>query len=170
LAPVELVLALPVWMLLAGAMVLVGHLGTWKVRGHLAVRESAMRGQWPKTTAGSQNPAEWRRSSAVMQVRATSAAGSTDPVAGHDVVRGPQIRVPGSAIAVSVHSETMESESRAIAGEAFLNEPPALWPRSGVRNRFAREFAILDGNAGQWSPRSGGELRCGVVWELPVLE
>ncbi|WP_145031256.1 hypothetical protein [Caulifigura coniformis] len=170
MAPVELVLALPIWMLLAAAMVIVGNLGAWKVRGHLAVREAAVRALWPRTTSGTSNPLEWRRSSALMQSRPTGPPGSNDLLAGHEVVRGPQIQAPGSAIVVGVDARAMESVSRAIAGEAFLNEPPALWPRSGVRNRFAREFAILDGNAGQWTFPVEGPLRCGVVWDLPVLE
>ena len=170
LAPVELVLALPVWMLLASAMVIVGNLGAWKIRGHLAVRESAARSQWPRTRAGEANSAEWSRSSSLMQVRPTSNPGTSDPLIGHSVIRGPQINAPGTGAAISVDGDVMKTRSDAVAGEAFLNEPPAVWPRSGARNRFAREFPILNGNAGQWSPSALGNLRCKRVWELPSLE
>ena len=170
LAPVELVLALPIWMLLASAMVIVGNLGAWKVRGHLAAREAAARGQWPRTRNAEANSAEWRRPSAIMQARPTWSAGPDDPLAGHSVIRGPQIDSPATAVTVDVSSQAMETRSEASAGEAFLNEPPAVWPRSGARNRFAREFPILNGNAGQWIPSVSETLRSQRVWNLPDLE
>jgi hypothetical protein len=170
LAPVELVLALPVWMLLASAMVIVGNLGAWKIRGHLAAREAAVRGQWPRTRGTDANSAEWRRPSAMMQVRPTSSPAVDDPLAGHAVIRGPQIDSLASGVGVAVNPQAMETRPEAAMGEAFLNEPPAVWRRSGVRNRFAREFAILNGNAGQWIPSASERLRCQRVWALPVLE
>jgi hypothetical protein len=170
LAPVELVLALPVWLLLASAMVIVGNLGTWKIRGHLAVREAAVRSQWPRTRAGEANSSEWSRSSAIMQVRPTSNPGATDPLSGHTVIRGPQISDPRTNVAISVNGDVMRTQSDAVASEAFLNEPPAVWPRSGVRNRFAREFPVLSGDFGQWGPANAGELRSPRVWSLPPLE
>jgi hypothetical protein len=170
LAPVELVLALPVWMLLASAMVIVGNLGAWKIRGHLAVREAAVRSQWPRTRGTEANSTEWNRRSSIMRVRPASNPGTTDPLSGHTVIRGPQIVAPGFSAVISVDGEVMKTQSEAVAGEAFLNEPPAVWSKSGVRNRFVRESPILNGNTGQWSPSASGTLRCQSLWDLPVLE
>jgi hypothetical protein len=170
LAPVELVLALPVWMLLASAMVIVGNLGAWKIRGHVAVREAAVRSQWPRTRGTEANSTEWNRRSSIMHVRPASNPGTTDPLSGHPVIRGPQIGAPGFSAVISVDGEVMKTQSEAVAGEAFLNEPPAVWSKSGIRSRFAREFPVLNGNTGQWSPSASGTLRCQSLWDLPVLE
>jgi len=170
LAPVELVLALPVWMLLASAMVIVANLGAWKVRGHLAAREAAARSVWPRTRAGETNVPEWSRPSAIMQVWPASSPAVTDPLGGHSVVRGPQIGEPGTEMTLAVDGSVMAPQSGAVAGEAFLNEPPAIWGRSGVRNRFAREYPLLDGNFGQWDASTSGGLRAPRVWMLPPIE
>ncbi len=169
LAPVELVLSLPVWMLLASAMVIVGNLGAWKIRGHLAVREAAVRQQWPRTRAGDANPGEWSRPSAAMQSTSASAIDQSDPLQAHAVIRGPQLVVP-AAVAIGVDGMVMSPDSVLAAGEAFLNEPPPLWPRSGIRSRFSRQFPVLNGNCGQWQPGPAGALRAPQVWELPPLE
>jgi hypothetical protein len=105
-----------------------------------------------------------------MQVRPTSSPGVDDPLAGHSVIRGPQVNSLVTGVVVDVNPQAMETRSEASAGEAFLNEPPAVWPRSGVRNRFAREFPILNGNAGQWVPSASEALRCQRAWALPVMQ
>ena len=170
LAPVELVLAIPIWMLLASAMVIVGNLGTWKIRGHLAVREGAARGLWPRTRMGDAQPGEWRRNSAGLRGLSASPIDLSDPLQLHVVVRGPQFVVPGGSLPLTVDSTLMESRSRAVAGEAFLNEPAPLWPRSGVRMRYAREYPILDGNCGIWAAGENGDLRAPRLWSLPPIQ
>ncbi len=170
LAPVELVLSLPIWLLLVSAMVIVGNLGAWKIRGHLAVREAAARSQWPRTRMGESNPTEWSRPSAGMQVLPRSEISNSDFLAGHTAVRGPQLTSPASTTALGVDSAIMQTTSSAIVGEAFLNEPPPLWPRSGVRSRYFREFPILDGNCGQWSTRQSGESRAPRLWNPFLVE
>jgi hypothetical protein len=170
LAPVELVLALPVWMLLASTMLLVGHLGVWKVRGHLAVREAAARSLWPRTRTADANSREWARPSSVMQVRPTLSPGTADPLSEHAVIRGPRIGVAGTGLEIAVDDGVMKTSSDAVAGEAFLNEPPPVWRKSGFRSRYAREYPILGGNAGQWAPAASGSLRCQRLWQLPVVQ
>ncbi|OAI57896.1 hypothetical protein AYO47_01555 [Planctomyces sp. SCGC AG-212-M04] len=157
-------------MLLASAMLIVGNLGAWKIRGHLAVREAAARAQWPRTRMADANSREWARSSSIMQARPAISPDTADPVSEHTVIRGPQISVPGTAVEIPVDGEVMKTQSDAVAGEAFLNEPVAVWRRSGIRNRFAREFPVLNGNAGQWVPSASGNLRCQRVWQLPVVQ
>jgi hypothetical protein len=170
LAPVELVLALPVWMLLASAMVIVGNLGAWKIRGHAAVREAAMRSQWPRTRTADVAPREWNRPSAGLQLIAGSPVSSADPLRDHAVIRGPQLSSPGSVVPIGVDAMVMEPRSQALAGEAFLNEPPPLWPRSRVRMRYHREFPIVDANCGAWLSGQSGQLRSSTIWNLPLVE
>jgi hypothetical protein len=170
LAPVELVLALPVWMLIASAMVIVGHLGAWKIRGHVAVREAASRAQWPRTREADGNSAEWTRPSSIMQSRPAATVEVSDPLTAHPVIRGPQLAVPGTGVGMRVDGSVMKPQSEAIAGEAFLNEPPPVWAKSGVRIGFGREFPVLDGNTGQWAPSGMGGLRSTRIWSLPTFE
>jgi hypothetical protein len=173
LAPVELVVSLPIWMLLASAMVIVGNLGAWKLRGHLAARESAARGLWPRNRAGEENPREWSRPSAGMRLQSAIGPQSTDPLMGHTAIRGPRLTDLSTPLALEVNATAMESLSTALSGEAWLNEPPPLWPRAGVRMMFYRDYPIIDGACGQWTDGHAdrfGDRRSSALWNLPEIQ
>jgi hypothetical protein len=171
LAPVELILALPVWMLLASSILLIGNLGAWRIRGHLAAREAAVRSRWPGTRAMEASlPAEWDRRSARATSASTPGGMAVDPLASHTVVRGPRFGLPGAAITLAVDETVMPTGSSALTGSASLDEPPPVWPASGVRMRIERTFPILSGECGQWHIGQQTDLRTIRLWSFPPAD
>jgi hypothetical protein len=153
LAPVELIFVIPVWLMLAALMILVGTTGAWKVRGHAAAREAAFRSLWPRTRSADRNSKEWFPSGARMSVqRAQTQVETTDRLADHAVIRGPVLIDPRSHGQIGVNASVMDPRSMAINGEAFMLRAAATWRRLGYQYRIDREFPILDGNAGQFVP------------------
>jgi hypothetical protein len=51
----------------------------------------------------------------------------------------------------------------------MLDEAPAVWARSGYRYRVEREFPILNGTAGQFTPFEGDLRRSTILWDLGGL-
>lgn len=170
LAPVELLLALPVWMMIAALMVLVGTTGVWRVRTQTIAREAAFRSVWPRTRSADPAPAEWFPPSATMQAGvALPAITNVDPLSTHTVVRGPQIMDPLSRQILRVDSSRMAPWSPVIRGSAALDHAAPVWRRLGYRYRMEREFPVVSGEAGQFvpvSPVSRDQRRAALLWNL----
>jgi hypothetical protein len=172
LAPVELVLALPIWLMIAALMLLVGTTAAWKIRGRIVAREAAFRALWPRTRASDPVPDEWFPPSATMSVSPTfPAISSDDPLSSHPVIRGPRLVDPRTRRELAVDGSVMEPNSDAISGSAGLNHPAEVWRRLGFHYRVDLAFPILDGDAGQWDPTAeanGDSRRSLRIWEVPM--
>jgi len=91
LAPLELVLWLPVLLFVAALMVNFGTMAAWRVRGEIVSRDAAWRVRWPRTGQGENRPLDkvWP-DPAVMRVEtAAGVDGLDDPSIQQPVVRGP---------------------------------------------------------------------------------
>lgn len=170
LAPVELVLALPIWMMIAALMVLVATTGTWRIRAQAASREAAFRSVWPRNRAQDGNPREWSVRSATMNSSvARPEVLIDDPLAGHAVIRGPDLVEPVLRTIVAVDPTVMPTSNSVIRGESSLNRGAAVWPKSGYRYRMTREFPVLSGEAGQFiaeSPNLHNRRRADQIWNI----
>jgi hypothetical protein len=171
LAPVELVLALPIWLMIAALMLLVGTQGAWKIRGRTVAREAAFRSLWPRTRSTDALPSEWFPASATMTVApAWPAVFADDPLSSHTVLRGPRIVDPRTRQSLGVDPTATDPWRTAIHGTAGLNHPAEVWRRLGFHYRVDLEFPILDGEAGQWDPATAlnkDPRRSLRVWDLP---
>jgi hypothetical protein len=171
LAPVELILALPIWMMLAALMVLMGTTGVWRLRTQVVAREAAFRAVWPRNPEDDNSPPqEWWAPSATMSTSAASPAVMTDdPFASHAVIRGPVLVEPLLRLDMAVDPAVMPTAISVIRGEASLNHHSAVWQRSGYRYQMSREFPVLSGEAGQFAADSldlRDRRRAGRIWEL----
>jgi hypothetical protein len=170
LAPVELVFALPVWMMLAALMVLVGTTGVWRLRAQVVAREAAFRAVWPRNRILDGHPQEWSPPSATMSSSPASPAVSTDdPLGSHVVVRGPALVEPISRLDMAVDPSEMPAASPVIRGEASLDHGASVWRRSGYRYQMSRQFPVLSGEAGQFTPDSldlRDRRRARRIWDL----
>jgi len=95
LAPLELVLSLPILLIVMSLMVLAGWMGMWKVRAQVHARQAAWRAISPRTGAGDPNPAGWPTPATMQVERGTPIlAGSPPGLSAYDahrVVRGPSL-------------------------------------------------------------------------------
>ena len=97
-AMLELVLALTPLLFIMALMILVGSLGSWRVRNHATARQAAFRSVWPRTTAGDGAPPEWpTRGAGLSTASMTVPLFSTDPFERHLAVRGPVYNPVGAA-------------------------------------------------------------------------
>ena len=59
LAPLELVLALPLLLMVMALMVGIGVAATWKVRAQVTARNAAWSHRWPRSGGANPRPVEW---------------------------------------------------------------------------------------------------------------
>jgi hypothetical protein len=155
LAPVELIFVLPVWMMIAALMVLVGTTGVWRLRTQAVSREAAFRAVWPRNRTADTRPREWSVPSATMNTSpASPAVVVDDPFASHTAIRGPVLIEPLTQASMTVDRMIMPTTSDVIRGQTSLDHEAAVWRRLGYRYRMSREFPVLSGDAGQFTPAS----------------
>ncbi|HVW01119.1 MAG TPA: TadE family protein, partial [Planctomycetaceae bacterium] len=99
LAPLELVLSLPVLLFTMALMINIGVVACWKVRAATAARQGIWRNRSGWNAGGDPNPPEWPAPATLGSTGAanlTSVAGPwNQPAIAHPFARGPVITAPG---------------------------------------------------------------------------
>jgi hypothetical protein len=93
LAPLELVLALPVLLMIMALMINFGVIAAWKVRSLTITREAAWGTRWPRTVGNNPRPDYWPRSAGVNASGPTNVPEIDDPRVNLPVARGPLPRI-----------------------------------------------------------------------------
>src|SRR5262245_13439660 len=88
LAPLELVLAIPILMFVLALSVIFGAVTCWKIRGEVAARDAVFSSRWPRRGAAA-GP-EWR----VPRSRSGAYRGADLAELDHPVFQNPLIRGP----------------------------------------------------------------------------
>jgi hypothetical protein len=150
LAPLELVLSLPLLLMIMAMIIIVGTAGAWKVRTLANSRQAAARSIWPRTGDSDPKPASW------WPVTANMSAGSADPepidadpFAQHAVVRGPVIGVQGGS-SLRVDADLLDATQGLFAGNADVDRALPLWKTLPWRNRYHRETQFYSDNHWQF--------------------
>lgn len=91
LAPLELVLWLPLLMLLAALIVNYGTMAAWRLRGETVSRDAVWRVRWPRTGSNAPRPDDkvWPADARMTAVVDAPLTAIDDPAIEHPVVRGP---------------------------------------------------------------------------------
>ena len=89
LAPLELVLALPILMMLTALMVGLGARWCWKIRGYSMARHAAWSSRYPRSVGINPRPDYWPADARASAGPADDAPGLDNPLAYHLVVRSP---------------------------------------------------------------------------------
>jgi hypothetical protein len=148
LAPLELVLVLPMFMMILALMIIVGTAGSWKVRTLANSRQAVFRAVYPRTTDNDVNPQNWP-SPATMSVRgARPSPFDRDPFAGHYVVRGPVISDPNTGRMLYVKDLTLDMTRGLESGYAEIDRELPLWSQLPYRNHYVRDTQVFAGE--QW--------------------
>jgi hypothetical protein len=162
LAPLELVLSLPLLMMLTALMIIMGTAGAWKVRTLANSRQAILRGISPRSTDGDVHPANWWPDQTTMSYVSGGGASpfQEDPYVDHFAVRGPYITDPGTGNALEVFNDTMDMTDGLRHGSASIDHDPPLWQGLGTRNQFSRATVMFVGlmwrwgDMANWSPDS----------------
>src|SRR6185369_803174 len=96
LAPLELVLALPILLFVMALMVDFGNLACWKVRGSTVARQSVWRQRWPRRGNTDPQPIGWPSPATMDVAGASPELLPNDPFSQFPVVRGPTLNDPQS--------------------------------------------------------------------------
>jgi hypothetical protein len=148
LAPLELVLVLPMFMMILALMIIVGTAGSWKVRTLANSRQAVFRAVYPRTTDNDVNPQNWP-APATMSVRGASLSPfDRDPFALHYVVRGPVISDPNTGRMLYVKDLTLDMTRGLESGYAEIDRELPLWSQLPYRNHYVRDTQVFAGE--QW--------------------
>jgi hypothetical protein len=164
LAPLELVAALPLLLIVMALMVVYGHSATWKVRGLSAARDAAWRARSPRHWNIVPPPANWQPE----QARTGRDAGpalqqGVDPqLEQHEVARGPQIGT------FKVYRDVLDPTRGVLLGEARLRQRyPMLRPMGPLQ--YDLEHEVLNDQFRYWEMRLPNTVhrRIPTLYELP---
>jgi len=142
LAPVELVLVLPLLMMVAALLLFVTNAAVWKLRSHGAAREAAFQQIHPRTGGVTSNPPDWRRPEVSTTVQPGPLVWATDPLERHVLFRGPSWRT------LPINVSLFDGSPGMLIGHAQSDIPSGIWPQMGVHYRFQRDVAVFGGH--QW--------------------
>lgn len=151
LAPLELVLSLPLLLMVMALMVIVGSAGAWKVRTLANSRQAVFRAMFPRSTDNDPVPSNyWPSSASLRYTGGGSSPFPADPFVEHTVVRGPMFSDPETGHGLNVRMRTMDITDGMTSGRASINHDSAMWPQLNVRNRFSRDNVMFAGNGWQF--------------------
>lgn len=119
LAPVELVISVPLLMMLMALMVTFGTAACWKIRTEVVSRDAAWRTRWPRGNYMAPRPQVWPDSAGMSALIGDSVDSLDDPSIQHPVVRGPL----GS---VSVNDELLDFSRDVRLGYSRVQRNPAM--------------------------------------------
>ena len=151
LAPLELVLNLPIMLFVMGLIVVFGTAGSWKIRTLANSRQAAWREFWPRTGNTDARPDGWPAGAEMRSTAGSPAVMPDDPWAGFPVVRGPMLVDDGTGLALPVKDQTLDMTEGLRHGFAHIRRPfPLLSKMPPHEIDFTRETAVLDGSRWQF--------------------
>ncbi len=152
LAPLELVLSLPILMFVMALMIIMGTSGAWKVRVQANARQAAWRALTPRTGANDDNPLGWPSNAEMQWIEGNPPLMPFDPFADHPVVRGPVLSAPSGG-SLPVRTSLVDATYGIRHGHTRIQRPfPLFAVMPPHRIDFAREHVIVDATLWQyWS-------------------
>ena len=140
LAPLELVLVLPILLFVMALMMNLGTGGAWKLRTQINARHAAWRSLEQRTGNNDPHPGNWPSDATLDSGPTSPSAIPFDPYAGETVVRGPVLVEP-------------------VAGEWLPVRPDYLDMRP----------QMLGGDGGDFASRIRCSNACREIWPLPEI-
>lgn len=166
LAPLELVLAIPVLLFVLALSVIFGAVACWKVRGEVVARDAIFGRRWPRGGSLDPEAPEWRVANATRSTSNGAQLTELDhPVFQNPLIRGPVISGPAGNIAVN--NEMLDPQNHQRVGGSNLQRDPAALAKMGPYTISVRQ-PLLDGKwqfwqLGYWR---NGDRRLRELWDL----
>lgn len=156
LAPLEMVLSLPILLFVMGLMILIGTAGGWKLRTQINSRQAAFRSLEPRTGSNDGNPRGLPSNASMRYTDPNKQFLTSDPFAEFQVMRGPTLSGSSSSGGsagqpIPVNRPLFDMQLGYRWGHTNVERGfPMLAKMPPHEFRFTRETAILDGTLWQY--------------------
>ncbi len=145
LAPLELVLSLPIMLFVMGLMIVFGTAGAWKARAHANARQAVWRTIWPRTGDNDANPRGWPTSADMRVEDPDTSYVDDDPYAPFAVVRGPRLVDPDSGNTIPVKEDLLAIPDGMKQGVSHIRRAfPVMANMPPRQIDMTRKHPILD--------------------------
>ena len=145
LAPVELVMALPILIMVLAVVVLMGQAACWKLRTEGVARYAGER-ELPPRIGDGLRPPQWQVTSAQMSTTKGLPFFADDPFATHTAVRGPVLKLINGD-SYPVDPSVFLTQPTTLSGLSALDHPPIAMPKLKFRNKMDAQLDWLYGTA-----------------------
>lgn len=167
LAPLELVLSLPLLLLVMALMIIFGTAGAWKVRALANSRQAVWREFTPRRAAGDPRPRGWPLTAEFRAQQAQPSPLPDDPFADFAVVRGPVLVDPHSGASLPVNADTLNVNQGLRDGFARIRRDyPLLEKLPPHQIDFTVHHHVLDGTKWRYSEMGIGS---NITRRIPFL-
>ncbi|MEO2034154.1 MAG: hypothetical protein ABGZ35_18930, partial [Planctomycetaceae bacterium] len=151
LAPMELVLYLPIMLFVMALMMLIGTAGAWKVRTHVNARQAVWRSLELRTGQDDPHPGNWPTSATMLTEDGRPPLFDQDPFIQHPVVRGPLLVDQTTGNFLPIRDSTLDMTEGLLSGRARSRRVfPILQPLPPHEFDFSRSHAVFDGSRWQF--------------------
>ncbi|VAX38329.1 hypothetical protein MNBD_PLANCTO02-2468 [hydrothermal vent metagenome] len=152
LAPLELVLALPLLLFVMALMIIFGTAAAWKVRTHATAREVVWRTLPPRNGYNNPRPSGWPDSATISQGSSFPSLFPNDPFSNHEVVRGPLVTDPETGFSVPVKRDIIDITKGIKKGHAKIKRDfPLFRGMPPHQYEFRRDHVLTGGSRWQYS-------------------
>jgi hypothetical protein len=143
LAPVELVLSIPLLLMVMALSVIVGNAACWKIRAAVVARNEIWSTRQPRSdTPADPWPAGWPQSAKMNHSGSRPLSDLNLPAFQNPLVHGP---LPN----VTVNSQLFDPTLSVHVGSDYIERTPAMLPRLGDYS-FNVEHPLIDGTWAYW--------------------
>lgn len=156
LAPLEMVLSLPILLFVMGLMLLIGMAGGWKLRTQINSRQAAFRSLEPRTGTASGLPQGLPQTTEMSYTDPNRQFLSSDPFAEFTVIRGPVLTGAGNnggnaGQPIPVNTQLFDMTLGYRQGHTRIRRNfPILGQLPPRQFDFTRETVVLDGTLWQY--------------------
>lgn len=170
LAPLELVLNLPIMLFVMALMMLIGTGGAWKARTDAVARQAAWRAFAGRLSDSDPLPDGWPDQATMTEEASQPSVLPDDPWLSHEVVRGPALTDPNTGMSLPVREHALDLTSGLRQGRAELVRPFPIFRRLPPHEfSFRRLDVVLDGSRWQFhTMQMGSNLARRVLWTYVV--
>lgn len=150
LAPLELVLVLPILLFVMALMINLGTGGAWKIRTQINARHAAWKALEQRSGQGDPHPGNWPGDATLRSSTANSSPVPFDPFAGQVVARGPVVVDPVTGEFLPVQAGYLDMRQHLVEGEAAISRPYPLLQSLPGDLAFRRDHVVFDGTRFQF--------------------
>ena len=150
LAPLELVLVLPLLLFVMALMMNLGTGGAWKIRTQINARQAVWRALEQRTGQNDPHPGNWPADARLDSGTTGPSPVPFDPFAGQPVVRGPVLIEPAQGKFLPVQRDYLNLLPDLLQGIAEITRPYPLLQSLPGNLAFVRNHVIFDGTRFQF--------------------
>ncbi len=154
LAPLELVLVLPILLFVMALMINFGTGGAWKIRTQVNARHAAWRALEFRSGQNDSHPNNWPDDATLNVNTASGSPVPFDPYAAHAVVRGPVLVDPVVGEYLPVRPNILDMRPELVDGRARISRPYPLLKSLPGDLTFSRDHVVFDGTRFQFPSMS----------------